>query len=93
MMPKDITHPVKDIKNPIDKNVPLTRLTTKTLNKLIEAASQMPNSYKVTRMIMLAKPSFTPGIPMLGIKDSKIAMTIAPAVKTPNNAIFCTFIF
>ena len=43
-MPKDKAAPVKDIKNPIDKNVPLARETTSTLNKLTTPASQMPNS-------------------------------------------------
>ena len=88
MIPSDIKAPVKDMKNPIERNVPLTNETTKTLTKLIKIASKIPTSYKVTKMIMLAKPSLIPGIVKDGIKDSKIAITIVNASKTPSSAIF-----
>ncbi len=86
--PRDKNAPVNDIKNPIEKNVPLTSETTKTLTKLMNPASKIPTSYKVTRMTMLAKPSLIPGIVNEGIKDSKIAITIVAARRTPSNAIF-----
>ena len=69
MIPKDRTAPVRDIKNPIDKNVPLTKPVTTTLNKLMQIASRIPISYKTKIITIFAKPSFTPGIPMLGIND------------------------
>ena len=84
--------PVKDITNPIERNVPLKIPTNKTRAKFIQIASIIPNSNKTMRIMIFANPSFTPGIPMLGINDSKIPMTIAAAVKTPNNAILWTFI-
>ena len=90
--PNDRTAPVKDIKNPIDKNVPLTKETTRTRTKLINTASLTPSSYSVTKITMLAKPSLIPGIVKDGIKDSAIAITIVAARSTPNNVIFCTFI-
>ena len=86
--PKDITAPVNDMKNPIDKKVPLTKETTKTRTKLINTASFTPSSYKVTKMTMLAKPSLIPGIVKDGIKDSAIAITMVAARRTP---IICAY--
>lgn len=91
IIPSDIKAPVKLIKKPIDKKVPLTSETTKTLTKLMNIASQIPSSYKVTNITMLAKPSLMPGIVKDGINDSAIAITIVDASKTPKRAIFCTF--
>ena len=88
MTPRDKTAPVKDMKKPIDKNVPLTKETTKTLTKLINTASFTPSSYKVTKITILAKPSLIPGMVKDGIKDSAIAITIGAARRTPRRAIF-----
>ena len=44
MMPKEKTAPVKDMKNPMPKKVPLTRPTTRTRNRFTITASTMPSS-------------------------------------------------
>lgn len=92
MIPRDKTAPVRDIKNPIDKKVPLTKPVTITLKRFIKIASRIPISYKTNKITIFAKPSFTPGIPMDGINDSAMLKTIAREVKMPIIAIFLTFI-
>lgn len=92
IIPKDKIAPVKDIKNPMEISVPRNNPTRKTRQKSTIMASMIPISYKTIRIIILANPSFTPGMPILGINDSNMAIIIAPAVKTPKRAILCVFI-
>ena len=92
MIPKERKAPAKDIKNPIEKIFPLKRLHKITRNKLTITASIIPSSYNTMMITILARPSLIPGIPMEGMKDSKIDKTIVKDVKTPNRAILLTFI-
>ena len=92
MIPRESTAPVNDIKKPIDKKVPLTKPVITTLRRLTNIASLIPISYKTIKITMFAKPILTPGIPMLGIKDSAIDKTIAIDDKMPTSAIFLTVI-
>lgn len=92
MIPKDKNAPLKDMKKPIDKKVPRAKATIKTLTILINIASTTPISYRVIRIMMLAKPNLTPGMPILGIKDSKKAITIAKAVNIAIKTIRCVLI-
>lgn len=87
IIPRERTAPVRDIKNPIVKIVPLNKATKKTRDRFTKIASTTPSSNKVISITRLTNPNLIPGIPMLGINDSIIPMIIAPAVNIAMMAI------
>lgn len=85
---REIIAPHRDIKNPIWKILPIKIEEIITLKILTIKLGKKPNIYKQIIITMFVKPNFTPGIPIDGIKDSRIETIIARAVNTDKYAIF-----
>ena len=84
--------PLKDTKNPNWKMDPQRRETMNTLMRERARASHQEKYRSTIKMMMLAKPGFTPGR-IAGKKDSIYPRTTAKARNMESSMILLVFIF